>query len=167
MFEILRQFTYAAVHTLVERLNMRSPILLVPAVLLAGCASTAQLEELVDKVDAMEKRIVDLEARPVSSGKEGLSSADEAKAGDLARAMIDSFRKGDFEKAQGSMKELRGKYAASQAYRDRGVQKYATQLSVIGLKVASIPKPEKWYKGSDAALDVSSGTTLVVFWEEW
>ena len=97
---------------------MRSTLFLLPA-LMTGCASTAQFEELSDKFDALEKRIVDLEARPAGGGQGGMSSADEAKAGDLAREMIDGYRSGDFKKAQASWAEMRSKYAGSKAYRDR------------------------------------------------
>jgi len=166
-FEKVHQVPYVASHTFNERLNMRSLTLLVPAALLAACASTAQFDELADKVESLEQKVVALEARPVGGGGGGMSSADEAKAGDLARAMIDAYRKGDYPSAKNSFAEMRKKYAGSRAYRDRSVQKIGTEISVVGTKVASIPKPEKWYTGSDEALDVSSGTTLVVFWEEW
>ena len=136
------------------------------ALCLVGCATSAEVDALSKQIEAMEQRIADLEARP-AGGQGGLSSADEAKAGDLTRAMIGAYRSGDFEKAKSDWNQMRSKYAASKAYRDRSVQKFGAELGVVGTKVATLPKPEKWYIGDDAALDVSSGTTLVVFWEEW
>jgi outer membrane murein-binding lipoprotein Lpp len=141
--------------------------------LLFGCASTAELEALADRLDAAEARIESLESRPTSGGS-GLSSAQEAEADDLARAMIKAYRGADFATAKSNWKKLRGSYAGSKAYRDRQVQKYGNEAAVVGRKVASIPAPEKWMgqaeqggRSNDASLNVATGTHLVVFWEEW
>ncbi|MCB9743179.1 MAG: TlpA family protein disulfide reductase [Alphaproteobacteria bacterium] len=144
---------------------------LVLAALLPGlfiaCAPKAEVDELTARVEALEKRLEDVESRPVASGSAaaaGPTAADEEAAMKLYNEINTLVAENKNEEALAKTDELLKNFGrtriASRAIRIK------QELAVVGKTVGN-PKIEKWYNGSAADADVQSGTTLLVFWEVW
>ncbi|MCB9777004.1 MAG: redoxin domain-containing protein [Alphaproteobacteria bacterium] len=145
------------------------PIVLV-ATLLAGCATADQHDQLVQRVDALEKKVTELEARPAAAptgpgGAPAADSAEETAADAVLKDLATAMREGDFTTAKGKLAELDSKYANTTA--SKKARKLRGELDVIGKDAPASWEMEKWFQGqNDVKLD-GTGTTLVVFWEVW
>lgn len=136
--------------------------------LLVACAPKAEVDELTAKVDALEKRVKDLEDRPAaaagSTAAAGPTAQDEEAAMKLYNEVNNLVTEGKIDEAKAKTDELLKSFGrtriASRAIRIK------QELDVIGKTVGN-PAIEKWYVGSAANGDVQSGTTLLVFWEVW
>lgn len=135
------------------------------AVALAGCATTEQVDELTKKVDALEEKVTALEAK----GGGGGSAVDPQKE-EAAKKLYDEItaliQKGDMEPAKAKADTLQKQYGTTTVY--KRARKLIAELEVVGKPVPSswASSVEKWYQG-EGEVDLSSGTTLLVFWEVW
>ena len=130
----------------------------------AGCATADQVQALEQKVETLEKKVAVLEARPVSSG--GVDPKLEQEAQAIYKELTELVQDGELEKAAAKGKDLKGKYAATATY--KRARKLLSELEVVGkvIPVDWAGNVEKWYQG-DGQIDLSTGTTMVVFWEVW
>jgi thiol-disulfide isomerase/thioredoxin len=88
----------------------------------------------------------------------------EEKAKALYSEITGLMEKKEYDKAKKKMADLKAKYAATTTF--KRARKLSKELEVIG-KSAPVAWPiEKWYQGENA-VDLNSGTTLLVFWEHW
>ncbi len=146
---------------------MISPRLAVLAVALTGCATADRVKNLEDRVDALEKKVDQLKAAPAGKGGKKATSADEAAANELYGEISKAVGAGDYDTAKKKLAELDQKYAGTTAAKRAG--KLRAELKVIGKEVPSdwAGKIDEWYQGSASDVDLTKGTTLIVFWEVW
>ena len=130
----------------------------------AGCATADQFQALEQKVETLEKKVAELEARPAAAG--GVDPKQEAAAQELYKAITDDMQAGNLEQAAKKAKDLGSKYAATTTY--KRARKMLAELEVIGVQVPAdwSGSVEEWYQG-DGEINLTSGTTMVVFWEVW
>ena len=133
---------------------MRSLIvaLSLTSVLLTGCAQKAEVDELTVRLDALEKKVTELEARPAAGGGNAVKLDPEAekKATELMKSSDEAMKAGNIAKAKADIDEIFKSYGSTQV-----------------AKKALRTKQEKWYTGTEKAIHFDQGTTLVVFWEVW
>ena len=129
---------------------------------LAGCATTEQVQQLEEKVTALEERVAKVESA------KGGSSVDPA-AEEAAKAMYEEVSKaasqGDMEEAKAKMAALKSKYGSTTMY--KRAKKLEKELEVIGKDAPTEWGIEKWYVGEGEIDFTSDKPTLVVFWEVW
>jgi len=146
--------------------NIRAVIALsLLPVVSAGCATADQVQALEQKVETLEKKVTDLEARPAGSGS-SVDPKQEAAAQDVYKQLTELVQSGDLEKAAVKGKELKAKYSGTATY--KRARKLLSELEVVGKPVGGDwgTNVDKWYQG-EGKIDLSSGTTMVVFWEVW
>lgn len=133
-------------------------------VALAGCATADKVQALEQKVESLEKKVGELEARPVASG--GVDQKLETAAQEVYKELTQLVQEGELEKAAAKGKVLKGKYASTATYKRAG--KLLSELEVVGKTIGTdwAGNVEKWYQG-EGKIDLSTGTTMVVFWEVW
>lgn len=146
-------------------MNTRSSLVLLS--LLAACAPA-------DKVDAMEQRLATLEeevktlksapARPGAAATTGDPAA-EAAADAILKEIASLSREGKYDEAKAKLATLKADYGTTQTYKK--ARRLEQELEIIGKAAPASWDIEKWYQGQDTVKLDGSGTTLVVFWEEW
>jgi thiol-disulfide isomerase/thioredoxin len=132
--------------------------------LTAGCATADQFQALEQKVETLEKKVTELEARPAAAG--GVDPKLEAAAQDAYKAIVDDMKNNNLTGAAAKAKPFKAKYAATTTF--KRARKMLSELEVIGVPVPAdwSGAVEEWYQG-DGEIDLSTGTTMVVFWEVW
>jgi thiol-disulfide isomerase/thioredoxin len=136
---------------------------------LAGCATADQHNQLDERVAQLEEKVKAIEAAPKSGAPAAAAAADpaaEKKAKELYEKINELAGKGKMEEAKKEMATLMSDYAATTMA--KRARKMAAELEVVGNPVPTDwnSKVEKWYQG-EGAVNLTEGTTLVVFWEEW
>jgi thiol-disulfide isomerase/thioredoxin len=139
---------------------------LVLTLALAGCATADQHKDLEARVAQMEQKVEALEKAPTAAGTAAADPAAEAAAKKLYESVSEKVSKGEMEAAKKEMAELTSKYASTTMA--KRARKMAAELEVVGKAVPSdwASNVEKYYLG-EGDINLTSGTTLVVFWEVW
>lgn len=134
-----------------------------------GPVDKKQVDDMAERVASLEKKIEELEKRPVASArpsKEAPSvdpnSPEEQAATKLMQEIQQAQTAGDFATAKTKLAELQSKYAATRA--GKASARMATELNLIGVDAKPL-EVEKWYQGKATLTD--SKATLIVFWETW
>ena len=125
-----------------------------------GCASTDQVQALEEKVSRLEK---DLEL--LKAGKGGTPSADtekEKKAGELYREVQEAIQGNDIAKAKEKLAEMEKNYGDTRMW--KRAERTKKEVDIVGGDAPTSYAGVEWMQGDS---DISSGTTLVVFWEVW
>lgn len=132
--------------------------------LTSGCATADQVQALEQKVETLEKKVAELEARPVAAG--GVDPKLEAAAQEAYKAITVDMKANNLTAAASKAKSFKAKYAATTTF--KRARKMLSELEVIGVAVPAewSGSIEEWYQG-DGEIDLSTGTTMVVFWEVW
>lgn len=146
---------------------MRRIMLLALAFSLSACATKAEVDEMTARLDALEKKVTELESRKPTTTNNAAAAIDPEAEG-KAKALLDEANNligsNNVPGAKAKLDELFKSYGstrtAQQALRTK------QELDVVGKKVTT-PAMEKWFTGSDKDLSLESGTTLLVFWEVW
>lgn len=136
------------------------------ALLVGGCATTEQVQQLEEQVTALTKRVEAVEAAQAAGGGAAVDPAKEEAAKKLYEEISQLVSKGEMEPAKAKAKELESKFAATTTF--KRARKLIAELEVVGKPVPTnwASSMEKWYQG-EGEVDLSKGTTLVVFWEVW
>ena len=136
------------------------------ALLVGGCATTEQVQQLEEQVTALTKRVEAVEAAQAAGGGAAVDPAKEEAAKKLYEEISQLVSKGEMEPAKAKAKELGSKYAATTTF--KRARKMLSELEVIGVAVPAewSGSIEEWYQG-DGEIDLTTGTTMVVFWEVW
>ena len=136
------------------------------ALLVGGCATTEQVQQLEEQVTALTKRVEAVEAAQAAGGGAAVDPAKEEAAKKLYEEISQLVSKGEMEPAKAKAKELGSKYAATTTF--KRARKLIAELEVVGKPVPTnwASSMEKWYQG-EGEVDLSKGTTLLVFWEVW
>ena len=145
---------------------MRRITLLALALSMSACATKAEVDEMTARLDALEKKVTELESRKPTTA--GAAAAIDPEAEGKAKALLDEatglISSNNVPGAKAKLDELFKTYGstrtAQQALRTK------QELDVVGKKVTT-PTMEKWFVGSEKDLSLESGTTLLVFWEVW
>ncbi len=140
-----------------------------PVLALLGACAPA------DKVDALEKRVAGLEeevktlksapARPGAQAAANVDPAAEAAADELLKEIAGLAKEGKYDDAKQRLEKLKTDYGTTQTYKK--ARRLEQELAIIGKPAPATWDIEKWYQGKDQVKLDGSGTTLVVFWEEW
>jgi thiol-disulfide isomerase/thioredoxin len=143
-------------------------VLFAAAPLFGGCATADQVQALEQKVDTLEKKVADLESRPAAAGggAAGVDPKLEEAAQELYKSITDDVQNGDLQAAATKAKDLSTKYASTTTF--KRARKMLSELEVIGVAIPGdwSGSVEEWYQG-DGQVDLTTGTTMVVFWEVW
>jgi thiol-disulfide isomerase/thioredoxin len=132
---------------------------LIGSMALFGCADP----ELQKKVEALEQKVAELEARPAAAMPPGAANPEaENKAAELLKAATKATEEGNYDEAKAKLAELKGKFGNTRAA--KAAARLDSELEVIG-KAAGGMDVDKWFQGDLASLE--EGTTLLVFWEVW
>lgn len=145
----------------------------------ADGASEIDLKTLADKIDAVDKRIQNLErtlaarltklersvAAGGAGGAAGPSPAVEAEAQKAYASINTLVGQGDFAKAKTEMATFMGKYAATNTAKQ--ARRLNIELGVIGKSAPTDWGIERWFQGESDIDLASDKTTLLVFWEVW
>ena len=134
----------------------QSPLLLLMPLL--ACGPTQE------DFDGLEKRVSAIEAR---TGDADAAEAEDKEVIELVQKMMRLGHGPDQGEAKEIWAQLKAEHADSPVMADERVLSFGGQLDVVGTKVSKLPEPTKWFVGNSEALDVSSGATLVLFWEMW
>ena len=131
-------------------------------VLLGGCDNGS-----AEKIEALEKRITELETKVAGKTMQappGAQAADpnEQAAAEILKAVQQHSQALEYDKAKAKLAELKEKFPQSRAA--RAATRFEMELDVIGKEVSAL-NVSTWHKGADT--DVTSGTNLLVFWEVW
>ena len=145
-------------------MSFRPALLL--TVLLAGCATADQVDQLTTRIDELEKKVVELEKAPARGGAPtAADSAKETAANEVLKGVAEAMKAGDYTAAKTQLAAMEKDYGDTLAFRKAAKMK--AELDVIGKDAPLTWNIEKWFQGqNDIALD-GTGTTLVVFWEVW
>ena len=132
--------------------------------LVAGCATTEQVQKLDERVAALEEKV-----NSGGGARGGSAPAVDQGQEDAAKVVYDALNeaanKGDMQTAAAKMTELKEKFGTTTTY--KRAKKMEDELAVIGKAAPSELKVEKWFQG-EGQVDISSGKpTLIVFWEVW
>lgn len=145
---------------------------LLATILLTGCATADQVKELKEQVDSLEAKVEKLEkAPPAKATAKAKSEAAEVdkEAETAAQAMLkemqDLMGKGEIDQAKAKLADLSQKYSSTRTF--RRAQKLGAELEVFGKEAPPSLKVDEWFIGDSSAVNLSKGTTLLVFWEVW
>ena len=137
----------------------RIALLATVAALAAGCATKSEMDELKARVEALENA-------PAPAAAAAAPAADAANAERAARDLYVAARElasnGDNDGAKAKLQELMNNHGSTRTA--QRAERMLTELNLVGSAAAPI-NAESWFQG--AAPDVSTGATLVVFWEKW
>jgi thiol-disulfide isomerase/thioredoxin len=145
----------------------------------ADDSTEVDLKTLADKIDAIDKRIQNLERtlaarltkleRTVAAGGGGApagpSPAVEAEAQKAYASVTTAMRAGDYAKAKTEMATFMGKYSATNTAKQ--ARRLNIELGVIGKSVPTNWGITQWFQGESDVDLASDKTTLLVFWEVW
>jgi thiol-disulfide isomerase/thioredoxin len=147
-------------------------ITMLPAVALGGKKDEARIQELEEKVAALEaelsERMIAMEAlvdQKIEAAVQEFANR-EQNALEALQEISGLVSKGEHKEAKGKMEEFGSKYAGTDAARKAASM--ARELEVIGKKAPDSFEVLKWFAGEGGVTGLDGeGTTLVVFWEEW
>ena len=144
--------------------------MLLSALLFTGCATADQVKELNEKVEAMEKKVAELEkapktAAPAQAAAADANTEDETAAQALLKEMQEAMGKNDITAAKAKYAEIEKKYSATRTF--RRASKMGKELEVFGKKAPASLTVDEWYIGDASAVNLSKGVSLLVFWEVW
>jgi thioredoxin-like negative regulator of GroEL len=146
--------------------------LLIGSLLLAGCASADQVKELTEQVNSLQEKVEKLEKAPPAKAAATAQKAGaevdkdaETAAQAMLKDMQDLMGKGEIDNAKAKLTELTEKYSSTRTY--RRAQKLGAELEVFGKDAPTGLKVDEWFIGDTSAVNLSKGTTLLVFWEVW
>lgn len=132
---------------------------------LLACAPKADHDALSAKVEALEKRVAAVESAPSTATKTAAPAPDagaEAKATELYTEVLDLIGQNKPDEAKAKLDLLLKDYGSTRTA--QRALRTKQELDVVGTEVTDV-SVEQWYV--DGAIDLKSGTTLVVFWEVW
>jgi thiol-disulfide isomerase/thioredoxin/outer membrane murein-binding lipoprotein Lpp len=140
---------------------------IIACLLLAGCATADRVQQLEDKLTALEGEIAKLEKKGPASkptaGDDAASDADENAAREMFTEVNALMKEGKMDEAKAKIAAMEKKYSSTKTW--RRARKVSAELEVIGKDSGDI-EVEKWLQG-DAVDFSSSKPTMVVFWEIW
>jgi len=128
--------------------------------LVSGCASKGDVDDLRADIAALSEKLDGLSAGG------GAAQANSAQAETAARDLYNAARtlagQGKNDEAKAKLGELNTKYGATRTAQ-RG-SRLLKELSLVGSPAQAVTT-SKMYQGDTP--DVSSGVSLLVFWEKW
>ena len=135
-------------------------LILAGTVAFSGCMTDP---ELVQRIDALEKQVKQLEARPAGpAGQAPVDPKKEQAAQKLAEEIQKSIADMDVASAKAKAAEFQKNYSGTKA--SRYLKRVLAELDVVGREAGNMDV-SKWFQGN---ADMTDGTaTMLVFWEEW
>ena len=124
---------------------------------LFGCASSDQVKTLEQKVSRLEKDVELLKA-----GGSPVDAEKEKKALELYGEVQEAMKENDLAKAKVKLEEMEKDYGDTRIW--KRAQKTKSEIDIVGGDAPTSYAGVEWLQGES---DISSGTTLLVFWEVW
>jgi thiol-disulfide isomerase/thioredoxin/outer membrane murein-binding lipoprotein Lpp len=128
--------------------------------LIGGCASKGDVDDLRADIAALSAKIEGMSTGGAKAAAPG--AEDEKAASELYNAARALAGKGQNDEAKAKLEEMNKKYGATRTAQ-RG-SRLLKELSLVGSPAQAI-STSKMYQGE--APDVSSGVSMLVFWEKW
>lgn len=125
------------------------------ATLLAGCATSEDIKELTERVEKLEAAL----------GAGGSNAAAEAEAQKMLQEIQGLLKSNKTKEAKAKLTEMEAKYKATKMW--RRASRIKAELEVFGKPAPENVGDMEWYVGDPSNLDLSTGTTMLVFWEVW
>ena len=117
--------------------------------------------------DALQQQVTRLQDR-LDAIESGASPEDIKRAREVGRELMAAYQANDSVTARAKWDVLRNELEHTGILRDRTLARVGPSLEVVGESFGALPAVEKWYTGGGPeAIDVSKGTTMLVFWEQW
>lgn len=136
---------------------------LLPVLALVACEGQGN-PELLSRVEALEAKVKELEAKPASAPADGGPSDRDRQAYETFQKLQAAMQKSDFEEAKKIADQMEKDFAdippAMQA-----IAEIRKELSLIGADAPGFDA-QKWFTGKPTTL-TEGKATLVVFWEVW
>ena len=126
------------------------------ATFLSGCATSEDVKELTERVEKLEAAI----------GKGSAPAAGEAEAGKLLKEAKSLIGEQKIKEAKEKLATVKSKYPNTRSWQ-RGGASLERELSVFGKPAPSSLGEVTWLNKPSTEIDLSSGTTFIVFWEVW
>jgi thiol-disulfide isomerase/thioredoxin len=146
-------------------INMQKTFILSTALAL-GCATADDVKKLEGKIDELTVKVDQLSKTPQATTKgDTANKADETAAQNLLKEVQDLMGKNDINGAKAKLAEMEKKYSTTRTF--RRAQKLSKELEVFGKDAPKELKISEWYVGNAGSVDITKGTTLIVFWEVW
>jgi thiol-disulfide isomerase/thioredoxin len=142
--------------------------ILVLAIAIAPVAAAKQVDdarvtELETRIESLESQIAALQSKMAEI--EDFAMRDQ-RANEAFAELTRLYNQGDHVAAKAALDDFQAKYAGTDAA--KRAARIARELAVIGKPAPASVVATQWYSGENpASLDIASGTTLVVFFEEW
>ena len=149
--------------------------------LLAGCATADEVQKLKEeltelkeakgmaadgtlakKVAELEKQVADLKKSGVKSANSGVDAEKEKAAAAVYREVQGAIKEGDIAIAKSKLAEMEKSYGDTRLW--KRAQRTKGELDIIGKDAPKSYTGVEWLQGNS---DLSTGTTMVVFWEVW
>lgn len=136
-----------------------------------GPVDKKQVDDMAERMAALEKKVEELEKRPAASARPSTKDAapmadanspEEQAATALMQEIQQAMTAADFQTAKAKLAELQSKYPTTRAA--KASTRMSAELTLIGTDAKALDV-EKWYQGKAALTD--SKATLLVFWETW
>ena len=137
-------------------------------VALPGAAAGQKVDEervaaLESRIEALETQLEDMQSKLTAI--EDLTLRDQ-RANEALAELNRQYNAGNHVAAKELLDAFQTQYAGTEAA--KSAARMARELQVIGKPAPAEVNATQWYAGENVAkLDMSSGTTLVVFFEEW
>ena len=117
---------------------------------------------LADKVAKLEKEVAALKKSGVSGKGNSVNNEKEKAAATIFREVQAALKADDIPKAKAKLAEMEKQYGDTRLW--KRAQRTKSEIAIIGTPAPTSYTGVEWLQGTS---DISSGTTLVVFWELW
>jgi thiol-disulfide isomerase/thioredoxin len=127
-------------------------------------AHTDRIDELETRVISLESRLLEIE-NETGSDTESRRLAQEQEAQELYTAIRAAMDVGKLEEARSMLERLNSEFTGSSAWRSG--QRISVELTVPGKIILEDANSHIEFWFNEGTLDLESGTTLIVFFEQW
>jgi len=140
--------------------------LILSTMLAIGCATADDVKKLEGKIDTLTEKVDQLSKSPkATTATAQATKAEETAAQNLLKEVQDLMGKNDISGAKAKLSEMGKKYSKTRTY--KRAQKISKELEVFGKDAPKTLTIDEWYVGNAGDVDITKGTTLLVFWEVW
>ena len=143
--------------------------MLLTAMLLTGCATADQVQNMQKEIDALKTEVETLKKSPAAAAPAAKTATandgDEQAAQTLLREMQQALSENKVDEAKAKYTEIKSKYSSTRSY--KGAAKLGAELEVFGKPAPSAFDVKEWFIGDASAINLAKGVNVLVFWEVW
>ena len=153
-------------------MSVRYGLIAAAALGLAGCATADRVQELEDRLAALEKKVEEQAAAAPAAraaggapAEAGVDQAKEDAATKVYEELAALVKDGKMAEAKAVAAKMETEFGDTRMW--KRAAKMAQELEVIGKPAPTSFVVDKWFQNEASINFASSSPTLVVFWEEW